>query len=405
MNFVSSLKLTLILLLGLALAAVFGTFSPASDGRYTTFYQSFWFRTPLLLLALNTLACTIKTILRNLQDRRRHFEALPISWESDFEGRFELPGSGVTAPVAERFHAMGFRTMETGERLVAHRGRLGRWGSTLTHVSVLVVMIGAVLGNLGFVGTLNIRIGDSSRFYYDWDTKRDKPLGFEFRLDHFQPIYYPIELQIEVWDPVSQERLEVYAVKEGESFRLPGVDFTAKVEKFDPAAEVLIMGILRGGNYLGEYRISRKDGVSAGPLKNYLLHLRPLAFRDPVLKQMHSEVSLLEEGKVVKQGTITVNHPLTHNGTTIYQTAFNLDPEGNWYAGFQFTRDPGEPLVWVGSVLLILGVLLAFFVPYRVLGVMMESDRIRCVPLVGFAGEGGRKALLKVQDALKGVTS
>lgn len=39
------------------------------------------------------------------------------------------------------------------------------------------------------------------------------------------------------------------------------------------------------------------------------LVLYPLAYRDPMLKQYHSEVTIIEAGEIVRQGVIEVNQP------------------------------------------------------------------------------------------------
>jgi cytochrome c biogenesis protein len=130
------------------------------------------------------------------------------------------------------------------------------------------------------------------------------------------------------------------------------------------------------------------------------VELQPLAYRDPVLRQLHSEVSILEQGKVVRSGVIEVNQPLTHRGVTIYQTVYGRDKFGFWSAGFQFTRDPGEPVVWLGCIGLVAGLLLAFAVPYRVVGVTSADGEILFVALAGFRGEGGQKAFDDLERGL-----
>ena len=75
-RFLTSLKLTLTLMLGLAFVSIFGTVQKVQDNRFDVFYQAAWFRLILLLLALNIAACTWKTIQRNLKDRSRFLERL-----------------------------------------------------------------------------------------------------------------------------------------------------------------------------------------------------------------------------------------------------------------------------------------------------------------------------------------
>lgn len=403
LRFLSSLRLTLFLLLGLSLVSIAGTLKPAEGGRYDLFYQSPWFRLLLAMLAVNMAVCTGKTILRNLRERRRHMEVLQS--EQVFAGplRYVLPRDASVERLADGLRSLGYRVHGEAGRVVARRGIPGRWGSTVVHLSVLAIMLGALTAELGFVGTLNIYSGDRSALYFDWAAQEDRPLGFEFRLDHFEPVYYPIELRFAALDRRSGETVATYTVREGETVALPGRALTAKVLKFVPEEELLILGISRQGVYLGEYRAL--GGKHKGPVANPVdpgVDLRPVAFRDPLLKQLHSEVSILEGGQVVRQGVIEVNRPLIHDGVYIYQTAYNRDKFGSWFAGFQFTRDPGKPVVWAGSITLVLGLLLAFAVPYRAVGIGRRDDELLLVALAGFAGEKGADDFDRLEGALAG---
>jgi cytochrome c biogenesis protein len=153
--------------------------------------------------------------------------------------------------------------------------------------------------------------------------------------------------------------------------------------------------ILLEGEDLGPYHaLGGKRSAEKNPALPLLL--KPLAYRDPLLKQLRSEVTILKNGEVARRGVITVNDPLTFEGVTIYQTAYNRDKFGFWSAGFQLGRDPGEPLVWIGSISMVLGLLLAFYRPYQALGVVGET----LIPLAGFTGVAGENALQRLQAKL-----
>lgn len=386
MRFFSSLRLTLALMLGLAFVCVFGTLNRAPDARFYPYFQSPWFRGLLVLLALNLLVCTSKTIRRNLGDRRRYGLALESEALKAYPAR-------TLEPFAAVLRRCGFRVWQAPSGLIGYRGRWGRWGSTLVHLSVLLIMAGAWAGGFGFVGTLNIHVGDKSAVCFDWGLESNRPLGFEFRLDHFEPLYYPIEVEFAVLDRPGGTTLDVHKTSEGRLHALPVGGLWVRVHKFLVEEKTLVLHIYRGAEFLGEYRAASGRRVM-NQVERGGLEFEARAYRDPILRQMHSEVSLLRDGRVVKQGVIEVNHPLVFEGVSIYQTAFNRDKFGFWYAGFQFSRDPGEPLVWLGCLLLVTGLGLAFFVPCRVLGVGWdEGGKPRFIPLSGFATEAGQKAI------------
>ena len=125
--------------------------------------------------------------------------------------------------------------------------------------------------------------------------------------------------------------------------------------------------------------------------------LRLTGFKDPVDKQYQSRVSILEQGEVVQAGLIEVNQPLVHRGVAIYQTAYNQDEFGFWYSGFQLSKDPGEPLVWAGSVLLMVGFCCAFGIRYRVLAVTLDDAGAHLSVLTWFGDERGQGLLKRLQ--------
>ncbi len=399
LRLLSSLHLTLGLLLGLAFLAVWGTLRPAADGRFEVYYQTPWFRLVLGLLALNLAVCTAQTLLRNLRDRSRLLAQLNSEQPLAVPLRAVLPADREAAELAASLRRQGYRVEQEGERVLGRRGLAGRWGSTLVHLSVLVMMGGALAGELGFVGTLNIHIGKSSDVYFDWDTKTDQPLGFTFRLDHFEPRFYPIELRFEAVEPGSGRVLQSYQAKEGEEVQLPRPGLSARILAFVPFERRLVLELRQDGRPLGEY-LGYPAPMQLNNAINPGFELRPTEFRDPILKQMHSEVSILEGGRVVNQGVIEVNQPLVHRGVRIYQTAFDQDKFGFWYAGFQFSRDPGEGVVWVCCVLLSLGLMAAFFIPWRAVGIQRSEGTWLLVALGGFRGDGGVETFARLADRL-----
>jgi len=385
-KYLASLRLTLWLLLGIALVAIGGTLTPMADGRFTPYYQHFGFRTLLALLAVNLAACTLKTLRRNRLDRERsHAQLQDQAREGISLGR------GTVAEVLPGLQASGYQVETTAFGVVGTRGRAGRWGSTVVHVALLVIMAGALSAELGYVGTLNLLVGDKSGSCYDWDLKTDRPLGFEFRLDRFEPLYYPIELQFAAVDPVSGEIIKTYTTHEGEEVQLPS-GISARVLRYFFFEEDLVLELFRNGTSLGEYHAlgGTRTWEKNPPLD---ILLKPVAYRDPVVRQLRSEVSILKRGEVVHRGVIEVNQPLEYGGVTIYQTAYNRDKFGFWSAGFQFTRDPGAPLVWLGCLLFLAGLFLAFVVPYRVVGVKLSGEELYLVPLAGFRGSEGEEVL------------
>ncbi|MDT8440121.1 MAG: cytochrome c biogenesis protein ResB [Desulfuromonadales bacterium] len=392
-----SVKLTLAVLLGLAVVSVFGTVEPAAPGRFDLFYQSLWFRLLLGLLALNLAVCTWRTLQRTRTGRQRLTEALSRLQPANDPAALTADGADRAALTA-RLAALGYRTTPVGERLLASRGLAGRWSVPILHLAILAIMAGALAAELGFVGTINMYVGHQTDSYFDWQVEDEQPLGFSLQLDHFEPRYYPIDLRFATVDPVSREPLQFYTGREGETVDL-GTGLQVELVRFFPEEEHLVLNVLRDGVSLGSYHALGGSRTYPNPLR-LDVEIRPVAFRDPLLKQLHSRVTILEGGEPVRQGIIEVNQPLVHRGVAIYQTTYARDPSGFWTCGFQVSKDPGEPLVWFASILFSLALIAVFTVRPRVLGLIPSGNGWTLQPLTGFRGESGQQQLRELRASL-----
>lgn len=399
-DFFSSVKLTLVLLLGLSLVAVGGTLWPVEQGtiqRFELYYQSLWFRLLLGLLAANLAACSWRTFLRVAGEKARLLVLLQDKDPLDKGSGHDLPQAEEIA-LARRLRARGYQVSRSAGRLLARRGLLGRWALPVMHLSILAIMVGALAAQLGFVGTMNLYVNNQSDQYFDWDSESEQPLGFTFRLDHFEPQYYPIELRFASYDRGSRQQLQEFTAREGETVKI-SPDLSVQVLRFFPEEQHLILGVIIDGALLGEYHSLSGDRSYPNSIDPGVL-IKPTAFRDPLLRQLHAEVSILEGGAVVRQGVIEVNTPLVHRGVAIYQTAYSRDPSGFWTCGFQLSKDPGEPLVWLGSIVLVLSLLLVFTARFRALAVVPVAGGWRLFALSGFRGEAGREELVQLAAGL-----
>ncbi len=386
LRFFSSLQLSLGLLLLLAVLAIGGTFKPAQPGHYEIFYQSIWFRALLGLLALNLLCCTLKNLPQKWQSRTRLFADLDS--QQALDDTLLLPVE--FSQLKSRLQAAGFRLYEQDQLLLAEKQSCGRWGVVLVHLAVLLVMLGAIWGETGFVGTLNTYLQQPNQRYFDWNAQRELDLGFSFRVDRFQPRYYPIQLRFELTDAASGRRIGQLMHYDNEAFSVPGTDFRVQLGGFDPNARRLTMDVYHAGNLLGQYLIGEQF-EQFGLQPNPGFRMLNVEFRDPLLKQTETAVSVLENGNLMQQGLIRVNEPLTYRGVSFYQIAHNRDEQGRWSVGFQLSKDPGEVLVWAACGLLMIGFGMVFLLRHRALGIKLGGAQLCLVPLKGWRGELGER--------------
>ncbi len=404
LDFFSSVKLTLALLLGLSVVAIFGTIWPVEQGtiqRFELYYQSLWFRLLLGFLALNLAACSWRTFMRVFGEKKRLLTQLANTDPSSQKAVHDLVCVDLDE-LSHRLQEQGYNVTRSDDTILARRGLTGRWALPILHLSILAIMLGALAAQLGFVGTVNLYVNNQTDKYFDWDVVDDVPLGFTFRLDHFEPQYYPIDLRFATYNKQTREQLQEFTTVEGETV-VVSPDLTVQVLRFFPDEQHLVLSIVRDGVLIGDYHSLSGDRNYPNTI-DLGIEIKPTAFQDPLLKQLHAEVSILENDEVVRQGIIEVNTPLVYRGVAIYQTAYSRDESGFWTCGFQLSKDPGEPLVWLGSIVLTLAILLVFLVRFFAVGVVPTENGFRLIALAGFRGEVGVEKLRRLSVGVGGVS-
>lgn len=267
----------------------------------------------------------------------------------------------------------------------------GPIGTLLCHISILVILLGALIGAVfGEKGYVEISKGQAIGAFLSGDKKVN--LGFSLRLDDF--------IYSEAIDP--KEGLLVYSCHEGGVCKMheqPGAkcshDPLAKITtEVGAEAEIADTGyrvkILR---YLPDFvwDISIKEAASRstqannpaieielqdknGEKKIFWVFARypdvhqqeterfnfvyQWEVRRP--KEFVSKIAVIKEGKEVLNKDIRVNSPLQFGGYSFFQSSYDTDGL-NW-SGLRVVKDPGVGIVYSGFFLLIAGLCVRFYI-------------------------------------------
>lgn len=223
----------------------------------------------------------------------------------------------------------------------------------VVHLGCLLTMAGGLGSSLGFVATVNIYEGTTTGSFYRWDLAEDVPLGFELAVDRINASYYPSMVKVGVLR--NGEKAGLFILKTGEAFDLTG--YRVEAHAFDFKANDLELRIFAGDRLLGVFNTGGGDDLPV----DFPYDFKLVAFQDPVLKRVWTDISLWQDNSVVARGTAEVNHPFTWNNMRFYNTQVDSDPAGRPYAGIQIVKDPGLPFVYAGISLVCLGALFCFF--------------------------------------------
>jgi cytochrome c biogenesis protein len=427
-SFFSSVRLTIALLIIIALAAVIGTVVPQQEAaseslqklppalagivkalQVTDLYRSPWFLLLMGLLTANLVVCSLNRLPVSLRLYRRRPE-------SDRPGLYEelppdriLAAEGSVEDEAARMEQALRKTLGSVERkqgdqvvwLAAHRGAWSYFGVYAVHAGVLVIILGAVIGSiLGFDGHVNIPEGGSAGAIELRGGKGEMKLGFDVRCDNFDvefydsgmPKLYRSDLSfmkggeirargvLMVNHPLEFEGIRFYQSTYG---AIPGevvLTITGKgqrVEKrarqgdhFDIDGGKAHVEILRVEGNLMRMGPAVKIGITAGD--------KALAF------WVFKFIEAIEE----QNPGITRQVPQFNAGLYKPYVFWLEGIETSFYTGLKVNRDPGVPVVGAGAFLLVAGFLLTFLSSHR--QVFIRVDRRHGKARLSIAGRCSR---------------
>jgi len=413
----SSVTLTVTLLIILALASIPGTiieqgsldknlvlmakiFGP--DNAYQALdiiiklglldvYHSWWFILLLILLTSNLTVCTLDRFPKTWKlintPQTPLNDAILMSISSKTELRIKGGMEKAKEKVSKALKAQGYnfseKRVDNALHLYSQKGKYSRLGVYITHLSIILIFIGAIIGAaFGFKGYVELPEGEMRNAIFLKDQRTVRTLDFFIRCDRFNVDYYGtsdmpkdyvsdltiikdgrevLRKSIEVNDPLTFEGITFYQssyglipnaegrillsvqtrgypeIKEfnlgvGDSFQIPATDMNVKILQFNHAFAMDRYG--RVFSYSGQMvNPAIEVEVSRGntPLyRGWILKRRP-------------ETGVLPEGHIINFHTYW----------------------GAQYTGLQVAKDPGVWIVYFGCGLMSIGLIIAFFTYHK----------------------------------------
>jgi cytochrome c biogenesis protein len=414
--FFNSIKLTLFILISLAVVSIFGTvieqgkpedvYLLAYGERWTKLiyflnlddmYHSVWFTALLVLLTANIIVCTLdrfspkwRNLLRSnppfdpsIISKLKNREVFTVSADIDtvkgaLKTVFNDRGYRVKTYEADKGIGSGCAQEGSAHGLYAWRGKIGRFGSDFTHVSLLIILLGSIIGS-----------------FFGFSTFRPIPLGgnvavpntdFELRLDKFWIEYYDN-------GQVKQYNSDLTVVRDGrdvtskhiwvnEPFDFAGIRFfqASYGTSWNTVKEAQISAVKRvnGNNEFGP-PVNIKWGET-GKLPDTPWSARVTAYvADFVYDDKYGvtsksaealnpavRVEVYEDGKLVSTPWLFFNYPgyfadIPDSDYYLVLVGYRSLP----YSGISINKDPGTNIVWLGSIIMGFGFIFAFYVNFK----------------------------------------
>ena len=411
-DFFCSLKLTMFLFIALAVSSIIGTIIPqgAIPPEYLQtitqnklklyqalgffdMYHSWWFILLLALLTGNLIACSIKRLPGIWRTITQPVMVMDDNMEKTLANCTIFLTNVDTNTL--KYHIVTILKMEFAEPVVTEDGGAfhlfaqktpwSRMAVYAVHLSVIVIFIGAIIGSLfGYKGFVNIPEGQSVDKVMS-RAEKEIDLGFAVRCEKFSVAHYP--------NGAPKEFKSILTVLQNGQ-PVPGYNRVPVIVN-DPLTYKGITFYQSSYGKQGEHEFTISDADG---------HLQPLIIRSGgsaklpdgsgiCLQETTPDISRFQSGVSGPAAQVEVHLPNGQNKTFVvysdnpamnrmnlaYTGGHLLQYKGGeefMYTGLQVAKDPGVWVVWVGCILMMVGIYVAFFMSHRRIWVKIENGNV-----------------------------
>lgn len=408
-DFFTSARLTIFLLIILAISCIIGTLIPEPRlclkyfGKFGAglidalslydVYHTVWFRWLLGLLAINLTICSLKRFpktWRLLHAHKKKTVNNEFLQRLSFHKRitFKVPLDAVKDELF-RITKRNFRQVEVEKApnyyiLHGHKGHLGHLGPYIIHISILIILIGGIINSkFGFSGIMLIPEGEASNQIF-------------IRSKHHKTLRLPFAIRC---DKFILESYESGLPKQYIS-KVTVIDGNKKIPKIIKVNSPLDYGGIRF--YQASYGvapqpdmvfeiISRKD-KKVSIVKVGFNQPAPLPDNQGTFRVVRVEPDLmgvgpafqirLKRSKNTQDFWVLERYP-RFDAIHRHDKYIFVIKDYTRYTGLQATKNPGIWVVWIGSIILIFGLFVSFFVIPQRLWIRAEPRDKGCTVIVG----------------------
>ncbi|MFB3897889.1 MAG: cytochrome c biogenesis protein ResB [bacterium] len=371
-------------------------------------YSSWWFICLLFLLGLSTIVCTYS----RYSALRRFLRAPQITVsESLFKDNknaikitLNIDPASASLQLLQSLGTAGYRaknkTIENQTYIFAERGIYNRWGNLAAHISIVVILLGAIIGRFGFSEQIAIKEGETVAVPH---------ASFSMHLNKFEVENYPNSEQpkeyrsfIQIFDSGNISSEKIIRVNSPLSYK--GITFYQSSYSQSESVKSLSLVVIDKSTNQELEKVSvdldKTVSIPSQDIKIKIAKFLPdfsmdLATKEPVSKsdQLNNPAVLLEEyqgDKLVGKTWLFANYPDFHG---MGKTRFGYQLTGGefqYYSVLQAVKDPGVPLVYLGFAGLLLGLFFTLFMEHKRIWVVISSTDQGII--INIAGASNRRS-------------
>jgi len=418
-SFLSSLKLTITLLIIIAIASILGTIIPQQYGGGEAFshlspglakafkslqlfdmYHSVWFIILMGLLSLNLIVCSLKrfpvswklfSIIPSI-DRSKPFENLSPDRVLLVERSRNEVMDRVENLLTKKYKRIRRKDAANTTFFYGQKGAYSHFGVYLIHLSILIVITGAIIGSLlGFEAYVNIPEGESTNTVHLGRQKGIKALDFTVRCDKFSIAYYDNGMPKQyrsnlsflknnsviyqgpllVNHPITVNGIRFYQASYGS---IPGGKACITVKKGNEEGTIVKV------KQKDSFYIKEKDAkVKILRINEDLMSMGPAVLINIQSSEGNMRFWVFKYIEKIKDSIPGLFKKIPKFNPGLFKPYyFKLNRiESKYYTGLQLSHDPGVYTVAIGSFLIIIGFFITFFSSHKKLWVRVDEQEGR----------------------------
>jgi cytochrome c biogenesis protein len=410
----ASLRLTIFLLLALAVTSIIGTIIPQGEippeyissitqnkfKLYKTLgffdmYHSWWFVGLLILFSVNLIVCSLRRLPQVWQQIVEPRTVLDPSLQQTLACTATIPLADATkakeqlATILRQSVAEPISSRVDGNlHLFAQRHAYARLSVYVTHLSILIIFIGAIIGSVfGYKGFVTIPEGEQISQVHLRNGKTVS-LDFAVRCEQFSVDHYPTGAPKEfksILTVLDKSGRQVNGFNQvpvivNDPLMYAGITFYQS--SYGSIADHIFTVSDLSGKAVEEITVADKgtarlpDGSTLQVIESTpeVSQFMPGKRGPAVQVAIHPA-----NGSQEQTAILYANHPeanlehARHSGGPLITYRQGIQKE---YTGLQVTKDPGVWTVWTGCILLIVGIYGAFLMSHRRIWIRISDNDI-----------------------------
>jgi len=398
-KFFASVRLTIVVLLSLAVTSIIGTIIPQNASpeayyhKYGAYfykifnlfdifdmYHSWWFRVLVLTLVVNVIVCsvdrlsgTLKIVFAKIPSfNLSRFRKIPEKEEFTVDRTPEGLKKSYEPFVSKKFGYYRIEPTDGGLCIFAEKGRWTRLGVYIVHFSVILLLFGGLLGSVfGFSGYVKISEGDIVNAIRLKKTNRIQPLDFKIRCDDFNVSFYDSGAPKEYRSSLSIIQEGRVVLKKdiivNAPLRYKGINIfqssygTAEPKQISLNLTSRETGLVYNRKVTIGEEIEIQEGLGKFVVKNFIpsFNFRGHTIGDALVGMLVQDDS--EPVSVILPLRFP-NFDKMRQGDVVISLA---DFTRRYYTGLQITKDPGVYVVYAGFIVMIIGFYITFFMSHQ----------------------------------------